>query len=110
MVETRIGRDARLEGLVRQIVRHFDPLEIRLFGSRARGDAGPESDYDLLIVVDDAAPRARVSIRAAYELIDTTEAAADLIMVRRSEFEAERAKVGTLSYTVAREGRVVHER
>jgi predicted nucleotidyltransferase len=27
-------------------------LEIRVFGSRARGDASPESDLDVLIVVD----------------------------------------------------------
>ncbi len=27
-------------------------LELRVFGSRARGDAGPESDLDVLVVVD----------------------------------------------------------
>ena len=27
-------------------------VEIRLFGSKARGDAGPESDVDLLIVTE----------------------------------------------------------
>ena len=30
--------------------------QIVLFGSRARGDFSPESDYDLLIVVDEVTP------------------------------------------------------
>jgi predicted nucleotidyltransferase len=110
MAEAMIESDARLRGLVQQIVRHFDPLEIRLFGSRGRGDWHEASDYDLLIVVDDAVPRERASIRRAYELIDTSEAAADLVLVRRSAFEVEKSEVGTLSPRVAREGRVVHER
>ena len=37
-------------------------LRIYLFGSRARGDDGPDSDYDLLVVVPDGvAPEARAS-------------------------------------------------
>ncbi len=34
------------------LVEAFDPERIYLFGSYARGDAGPDSDYDLMIIVD----------------------------------------------------------
>lgn len=37
--------------IVALIVDHFSPEQIYLFGSKARGDAGPDSDYDLLVVV-----------------------------------------------------------
>ena len=37
--------------MVGRIVREFDPLRVVLFGSRARGDARPDSDADLLVVV-----------------------------------------------------------
>ena len=37
--------------MVNRIVEHFDPEKIILFGSSARGDAGPDSDVDLLVVM-----------------------------------------------------------
>lgn len=39
--------------LIDRIVARWRPLQIWLFGSRARGDATPESDWDLFVVVDD---------------------------------------------------------
>jgi predicted nucleotidyltransferase len=39
-----------LDGLVQRLVAALDPAEIWLFGSRARGDAAPDSDFDLLVV------------------------------------------------------------
>lgn len=48
------------------IVRWFAPGTVILFGSRARGEAGPGSDLDLLVVVrDDTAPE-RVAWCAPY--------------------------------------------
>jgi hypothetical protein len=35
---------------------HFAPQRVTLFGSAARGEAGPDSDIDLLVVVDDDTP------------------------------------------------------
>ena len=47
------GKLEELRGPVREAVRAVEPgAEIILYGSRARGDAGPESDWDLLILVD----------------------------------------------------------
>ena len=51
--------------LLAAVVERFDPIEVILFGSRARGDAGPDSDWDLLVVVDDkAAAPARAACRS----------------------------------------------
>lgn len=36
--------------ITQKIVRRFDPYQIIMFGSHARGDAGPDSDLDLFIV------------------------------------------------------------
>ena len=44
--QNQIGR------MVKRIVKQFDPEQVILFGSQARGDAGPDSDVDLLIVMD----------------------------------------------------------
>ncbi len=51
--------DARLAELVRRLVEAYEPERIYLFGSHARGDAGADSDYDLLVVVPEAAPPER---------------------------------------------------
>jgi predicted nucleotidyltransferase len=34
----------------------YHPWRLYLFGSTARGDAGPDSDYDFMVVVPDDAP------------------------------------------------------
>ncbi len=49
---------------VRRLVKAYRPERIYLFGSVARGDPGPDSDYDLLVVVPDDAPPERRRSRA----------------------------------------------
>lgn len=46
--------DQRLQGMAAVIYQRIPGAEVRLFGSRARGTAGPESDIDLLITAPDA--------------------------------------------------------
>lgn len=43
--------EAMLDEIVRRLVETLKPERIYLFGSRARGDTHPDSDYDLLVVV-----------------------------------------------------------
>jgi len=49
-------RDPLLGEIVRRLTEVYRPKRIYLFGSTARGDAGPDSDYDLMIVLPDDAP------------------------------------------------------
>ena len=48
-----------LDDLVRRIVEVAHPRQIILFGSAARGDMGPQSDIDVLVVVPDGTPAGR---------------------------------------------------
>lgn len=43
---------AAIDDVVRQIVEKFHPQKIILFGSYARGNPRPESDVDLLVVME----------------------------------------------------------
>jgi predicted nucleotidyltransferase len=81
-----------------------------LFGSAARGEAGPDSDVDLLVVVDDDTPADRVTLAAGYEARRNYRRAADVIPIRRSMFERKRRVVGSLAATADAEGIVVYER
>lgn len=52
MAEEKLTESDRiLEEMVRRLVAAFAPDHIYLYGSRARGEAGPDSDYDLMLVV-----------------------------------------------------------
>jgi len=100
--------DSVLAEAVRRLVEAYHPERIYLFGSVARGDSGPDSDYDLLVVVpDNASPKRRRS-RLAYEALLGTGAAADVLVCTSSYFERRRLLKASLPGTVLREGRLVH--
>ncbi len=100
--------DRQLQEITRRLVDAYEPVEVYLFGSHARGDAGPDSDYDLLLVVDDGAPPSRRSSRLAYEALRGTGTAADVLVCTRTWFERRRELKASLPGTVLREGRLLH--
>ena len=71
--------------LVRKIVNGFHPEQIILFGSQARGDAGPDSDVDLLGVmpVEGSKREKQVEIRVALHEISVPK---DIIVSTPEEF------------------------
>ena len=106
--KTPTASDPILAEVVHRLVAAYRPDNIYLFGSVARGDAGPDSDYDLLIVVpDDASPERRRS-RLAYEVLRGTGTAADVLVCTRSYFEQRRLLKASLPGTVLREGRALY--
>ena len=54
--------DVWVSRMVEEIVRRFQPLRIILFGSHARGEAGPESDIDLLVVLAKVSDKRRAAV------------------------------------------------
>ena len=57
--------DELLREVVARLVDDLDPLAIYLFGSRARQEAGPDSDVDLMVVVRDVDVHPRELARRA---------------------------------------------
>lgn len=98
------------EDLLRRVVARLDPRRVLLFGSHARDDATPESDWDLLIVLDDDAPAERLDWRALHEARRGFRGAVDLIPCRDSDFRERVDVVGSLAWIAATEGVVVYER
>jgi len=93
--------------LAREIAKRFDPDRVILFGSHARGDAGPDSDVDLLVVMD-APNEINQSIRITLALPD--EFPLDII-VRTPDRLRERLELGDwFLRTVMEEGIVLHEK
>ena len=96
--------------LLDPVVAYFKPRRVIVFGSAARGEAGPDSDIDLLVVVDDDTPPEKVTLKAGFESRRTYRQAADVIPVREATFQRKSRIAGTLSRAAALEGVVVYER
>jgi hypothetical protein len=105
-----LERDAKLAEIVRRLVDAYRPRAIYLFGSKARGDSGPDSDYDLLVVVDDDASPERRRSRLAYKALWRfgTPGAVDALVCTRSYFDARRHLKASLPGTVLREGKLLY--
>ena len=81
-----------------------------LFGSAARGEAGPDSDIDLLVVLDDDAPPEKLTLEAAYEARGSYDDPTDIFPCREQTYRRKCQIVGTLPYAARTEGIVVYER
>jgi predicted nucleotidyltransferase len=108
MTADTIPGDPVLKEIVRRLIDAYRPERIYLFGSAARGDTGPDSDYDLLLLVSDDAPMEKKRSRLAYEVLWGVGAAADVLVWTRSRFESRLHLKASLLVTVVREGRVLH--
>jgi excisionase family DNA binding protein len=101
--------DDRLPQIVGRIVRAVDPVRVVLFGSRARADARPDSDYDLLVLLDDVKdPRAmRLEIRRA---LDDLPISKDVLVAPLAAVDdADEASWSGVSWALA-EGRTIYAR
>ena len=99
----------QIHEMVERIVRQFMPDKIILFGSHARGSAGPDSDVDLLIVMPVAGSKREKAVEIGVALHDI-RVPKDLIVVTPEEFEWRKDTIGTIEWPAWREGKVVYAR
>ena len=99
-----------LENIVGQLRVGMDPEAIYLFGSHARGDANPDSDLDLLVVVENSDLPRHQRAQEARRLAGEKSVSKDILVLTRSEWTRGRRVVCSLPTTVAREGRLLYER
>lgn len=99
----------RIVEMVRRIVDQFAPEQIILFGSYARGGAGPDSDVDLLVVMRGAGTR-RQQAAAIHAALAGVGLPKDVVVVTPEDMERFHDVVGTIIYPALREGRVLYDR
>jgi len=108
MVADFLNHDARLGEVVRRLVNVYAPERVFLFGSMARGDASPDSDYDLMVIVPDDAPAHRRDSGRAYEHLWGIDAAVDVLVWTRNSFDRRVHIVSSLPATILREGKLLY--
>lgn len=109
MIRARNTVEDQIRWMVRRIASEFDPDQIILFGSHARGEAGPDSDVDLLVgmPVNGSKRAKQLEIRAA---VRDVHVAKDIIVSRTEEFQWRKDTVGTIEFPAVREGKILYAR
>ena len=93
--------------MTERIVQGFDPLQIILFGSQARGDADQQSDIDLLVVFAELRDKRKTSLDIMRALSDLP-AAKDILVSTPEELERHRTRIGSVLRYAQREGKVLY--
>jgi uncharacterized protein len=96
-----------LSRTVEAVVEIARPLRVVLFGSFARGEAGPHSDLDILVIVPRGRHR-RDTARAIYRRLAGLGHAVDVVVVTAEDVERFRDSPGLIISTALSEGREVY--
>jgi len=101
-----IGR-RKLKEIVRRIVDIAKPEKIIMFGSAAKGQMGPNSDVDLLVIKKGKFHRGRLTDRI-YMNMHGVGQAVDVIVVTTRDVERYKDCFALVIYPALREGKVVY--
>src|SRR5262245_44687537 len=108
MSHSTTTRDPLLAEIVRRLQREFSPQRVYLFGSRARGDSGPDSDYDLMVVLNErTAPMHKLAQRA-HALMWDLDVSADILVWGSEEFDGRIHLHASLPAVVVDEGQLLY--
>lgn len=92
-----------LDEIVRRIVEVAHPERIILFGSAARGEMGPDSDVDVLVVKSSVPHRGRLEEEIHLNFFGLG-APVDVIVVTPEDIELHRDRIGTIIGPALQEG------
>jgi len=98
---------AQLDELVQRIVDTVHPLRIILFGSAARGEMTPDSDFDVLVVMPEGTPR-RPTAQELHRHFIGLPFPVDVIVTTPAQLEQHRNNIGLIYRTILSEGRELY--
>jgi predicted nucleotidyltransferase len=96
-----------VDNLVRRIVEEVHPLRIILFGSAARGETGPGSDIDLLVVMPEGIHRRRTA-QLLYQNVRGLGIPFDILVATPGDLEKHKDNIGLIYRVILQEGREVY--
>jgi len=105
---TAMQPDPRVvDRMIQTVVASVQPLRIILFGSAARGEMGPDSDLDVLVVMPNGTHR-RKTAQQLYRQIRGLGVPFDIVVATSEDLEVHRSNPGLIYQTILREGTEVY--
>ncbi len=98
-----------LQEVTRRIIAVSDPEQIILFGSHARGEAGADSDIDVLVVARNVVSPRQESVRIQRALRGLLTPV-DVVVATPQHLAAYGDAAGLIYRAALREGKVLYER
>lgn len=100
----------KLDEIVSRLVTEFSPEKVILFGSHAWGHPHPDSDIDILVIVenDEAKPTRRAA--RAYRCLRGLRVPVEIIVSARHELEKYIKVPASLSRKIMKQGKLLYER
>lgn len=95
-----------LDRIVRRIVKAAKPERIIIFGSAARGEMGPDSDLDILVVA--ACDHRRNTARKIRRELFGIGVPIDIIVAKPEDIERYRDSIGLIYRPALRDGKVLY--
>lgn len=99
--------DEQLRQVVIRIVQAVHPVRVVLFGSAARGEAGPQSDVDVLVVMPDGAHRLNTA-QAVYRNLAGIKVAVDVVVATEGDMSDYKDSPGLVYREALKDGRVLY--
>jgi predicted nucleotidyltransferase len=96
-----------LDEIVRRIVEVAQPEKIIMFGSAVRGEMGPHSDVDLLVIKSNVEHRGRLTGEIYMNMIGAGQAV-DIIVATPEDIERYGDSIGLIYRPALKEGRVIY--
>jgi predicted nucleotidyltransferase len=98
----------KIEEAIRRIVDYADPLQIILFGSRARGTSRPDSDLDIAVILD--SPEENVRKLLPHSVLRGLRMEVSLIVVSKTKFDLHKPWLNSVFNYIDREGIILYDR
>ena len=96
-----------MQTIVDRVVETANPNKIILFGSAQRGDMGPNSDLDILVVMPPGIHR-RKTARSIYRNLIGVGFATDIIVVTEEDIEQHKDNIGLVIKPALEEGKILY--
>ncbi len=98
-----------IQDITKKIVAQFNPVQIIVFGSFARGEENKNSDLDLLVVMNSVQDRRRTAIEIRQALREFS-ISKDIIVTTPEQLRERSQVVGTVFRSAMLDGKVIYER
>jgi len=102
------GDNQTIKRLTELLIEAARPKRIILFGSQARGEAGEDSDFDVMVVEEAVADRVAEMVRL-NRLLRSFDIPVDLLVVSAEKFNYWCDTPGDVYFEAATEGEVLYE-